>query len=333
MRISRLQSGGCIVNYACSSTCGHCLYGCSNKREKDYLTPDVAEFNFQTISRLGCYSVHIGGGEPLLHPEDLVNVLLVAKRLGIRVEYVETNASWFKDTASAKEILRSLMRAGLSGLMISVSPFHNEYIPYARTKGVIAAARSVGLPLFLWVDEFCDILESLPENVPHSLEEYREKFGSGFDKTIVSYYRLTHGGRALEYLFPLTKHFSAETVITKTPPCSARLTNSHHFHMDLFGNYIPGLCCGLSIARDDLGKNIDKEKYPYLTLLNDKGIGGLYKMACDLYGFIPSKEGYISHCHLCFELRCWIVGKIGTGSTDLQPAGYYRELFPHYLAA
>jgi hypothetical protein len=36
--------------------------------------------------------VHIGGGEPLLKPDQLGRVLEIADETGIRVDYVETNS-------------------------------------------------------------------------------------------------------------------------------------------------------------------------------------------------------------------------------------------------
>jgi hypothetical protein len=40
----------------------------------------------------------------LLRPGDLEKVLDVAARVGVSIEYVETNSSWFKDPDSAKTI-------------------------------------------------------------------------------------------------------------------------------------------------------------------------------------------------------------------------------------
>ncbi len=45
----------------------------------------------------------------------------------MEIEYVETNSSWFKDEHSAVALLRKLMEYGLRTLLISMSPFHNEY--------------------------------------------------------------------------------------------------------------------------------------------------------------------------------------------------------------
>ena len=92
------MSGGMITNYFCTSRCGHCLYNCSPRWEKEYITTPTAEKNLQAVRSLGCRAVHIGGGEPLLRPEALAEVLKVAAKLGVAVAYVETNASWLRTT-------------------------------------------------------------------------------------------------------------------------------------------------------------------------------------------------------------------------------------------
>ncbi|MBT8370325.1 MAG: radical SAM protein, partial [Deltaproteobacteria bacterium] len=94
--IQRLISGGLITNYFCTSSCKHCLYNCSPQWEKRYIDRQTAEKNLQTVRSLGCRSVHIGGGEPLLRPDSLGDVLETAAEQGVSVEYVETNSSWFK---------------------------------------------------------------------------------------------------------------------------------------------------------------------------------------------------------------------------------------------
>ena len=109
-KIKRLVSGGLITNYFCASSCRHCLYNCSPQWEKSYIRPQTAEKNLATIRRLGCASVHIGGGEPLLRPDALGDVLKIAGKVGVSVEYVETNSSWFKDPDSAMAMLVKLRK-------------------------------------------------------------------------------------------------------------------------------------------------------------------------------------------------------------------------------
>ena len=85
LSINRLASGGVITTYHCVSSCGHCLYSCGPHRPKDHLEAADAEAIFNCIATLGCRSVHIGGGEPILYPEKLAGVLAAARRAGMAV--------------------------------------------------------------------------------------------------------------------------------------------------------------------------------------------------------------------------------------------------------
>ena len=60
----------------------------------------------------------------------------------MHIDYVETNSSWYRDPDTAIELLDRLKRKGLHTLLISMSPFHNEYIPFAKVKGVMVAAQT-----------------------------------------------------------------------------------------------------------------------------------------------------------------------------------------------
>jgi molybdenum cofactor biosynthesis enzyme MoaA len=108
LSISRLISGGLITNYFCSSTCRHCLYRCSPRWPKDFISVETTRANLKTVRSLGCSSVHIGGGEPLLRPEGVVAVLEVAGEVGVHVEYVETNSSWYQNHEAACAVLEKL---------------------------------------------------------------------------------------------------------------------------------------------------------------------------------------------------------------------------------
>jgi len=172
--IRRLVSGGLITNYFCTSRCRHCLYHCSPNREKAYIDPETAEKCFIRVLELGCRSVHIGGGEPMLRPEHLENVLEVANQVGIGIDYVETNSSWFKDPESAIHILERLQAKGLRTLLISISPFHNEFIPFSKIKGVINAGRKTGMGLFPWINDFYKDLSIFDPNTTHTFEEFSD---------------------------------------------------------------------------------------------------------------------------------------------------------------
>jgi hypothetical protein len=324
--IKKLRSGGLITNYFCTSSCKHCLYNCSPQWEKRYIDPDAAEKNLETIRSLGCRSVHIGGGEPLLRPGKLGTVLEVASEVGISIEYVETNSSWFKDPDSATALLSRLHEQGLNTLLVSISPFHNESIPFFKVKGVLEAAQQVGVGIFPWVTDFISDLSQFDPGKTHPLQEYQQLFDKNYLMQILQRYWIHLGGRALETFRPLLGDKNCPQVLDENPGgCAAELTDTSHFHIDLFGNYIPGLCSGLAIWKDDLGTPLSTEKYPILVNLYLNGIRGFFEFVRENYGFSPQRTNYINKCDLCTEVRSFLVQNDYNGSKELKPAGFYSN--------
>ncbi len=323
-KIKRLVSGGLITNYFCSSRCRHCLYNCSPHWEKQYTRPQTAEDNLHTIRRLGCASVHIGGGEPLLRPEALGDVLQIARKVGVAVEYVETNSSWFKDPDSAMAILLKLRQQGLQTLLVSISPFHNEFIPFSRIQGVIEVARRAGIGIFPWISDFIADLSELDAADTHSLKEYEERLGRDYLKRLLQRYWIHMGGRSLETFRPYLAEKSAREICEENGGgCASELLDTRHFHLDLFGSYIPGLCSGLCIKREDLGKALPEERYPVLTTLFHEGIRGIFKMAEEEFEYTPARKHYINKCDLCTEIRTLFVQNDFGGNAELNPKEFY----------
>ena len=60
----KLFHGGIMANYRCTAACRHCLYACSPERTDGYINEATAESVASLLRTAGCYSVHIGGGEP-----------------------------------------------------------------------------------------------------------------------------------------------------------------------------------------------------------------------------------------------------------------------------
>ena len=97
----------------------------------------------------------------------------------------------------------------------------------------------------------------------------------------------------------------------------------NHFHIDLYGNYVPGLCAGLSIKREDLGTPLIQEEYPIISRLYGKGIGEFVKHAVEKYGFKASEKGYACKCDLCYAVRRFLVAEKEYNSKELQPTQHY----------
>lgn len=323
LNISHLSSGGLITNYYCSSACKHCLYRCSPHWPKTFISPAVTRQNFQTALALGCTSMHIGGGEPLLNPDGVVSVLQTAQEVGMGIEYVETNSSWYRDHEQACGLLGHLRNAGLSTLLVSISPLHNEYIPFGKVKGVTQACQQSGISVFPWISDFATDLEMFDENQRHSLQEYQDRFGPDYIRNIPRCYWISMGGRALETFGPFAIGKTIPGLIQESQHGCSELNEVNHFHLDLFGNYIPGLCAGLSVQASDLGYELDPEEYPIITSLYSGGIGNLLDYAAGTFNVHPSKETYRLKCELCLEIRKHLVLEKNIRSKELQPIEHY----------
>jgi hypothetical protein len=288
------------------------------------MSRDILRLILKKIKNFGCHSVHIGGGEPFLNLDGLAMVVEVVRSMSVNIEYVETNSSWFKGRESALEVLSTLREKGLSTLLMSMSPFHNEHVPFYKVKGVIEACKEANIDVFPWISKFYPEIDAFDDRTTHALSVYESKYGENYLARIPSRYWIHFGGRALKTFtrFYSTKDYR-DIVSVNKGGCSELLDVSH-FHIDLFGNYIPGLCSGLAIRYEDLGEKLDRKQYPFLATLYHFGIEGFLDLAKSDYDFKPSRE-YLSKCDLCFDIRYYITMEMGVNSKELQPRGYYEN--------
>jgi hypothetical protein len=324
LSIGSLFSGGVIVTYRCTSRCRHCLYASSPRRENRYISRETAAAAFRIIRRMGCDSVHIGGGEPFLDTEGLFGLLEAARDSGVGIEYIETNSSWFHDEASAAAMLKSLSALGARTLLVSISPFHNEYVPFNRVRGVIAACRRAGVSVFPWVDGFIEDLSRMDGDSIHALEEYLERFGPDYVQNLPSRYWISWGGRAVSTFQGLFPAVPLDELGAARRGCS-ELSDTSHFHIDLDGNYVPGLCSGLAIDMKDLASPLDAARYPLITILHNDGPAALAEHARKTQGFNPKGE-YMNKCHLCLDVRRFLVTEGGLRTPELAPGEFYGNL-------
>ena len=244
--------------------------------------------------------------------------------VGLSLDYVETNSAWFRDEDSALALVTGLKEKGLNSLLVSISPFHNRHIPLARVKGVMAACRRAGVGVFPWIPDFYDELEALGDERPHAPEEFAAAYGRDYWTRIPQRYWIHLGGRAASTfarIFPLEP---LSLILSRNRGGCRELVDVSHFHVDLDGRYIPGLCAGLGLKIEDIGGPLTPEKYPLFNLLCQSGVGGLLEMARKDFGFEPAAS-YLNKCGLCLDIRRALLPG-WTASEELHPAEFYGEL-------
>ncbi len=324
LKIDHLVSGGIITNYKCTSICRHCCYSCSPKWPDDYMTTAMADEVFSILRSLGCYHVHIGGGEPLLKADKILDVLDAARKNNIEIEYIETNSSWYRDETSTIAILKELKEHGVNTLLISIDPFHNEYIPFWKVKALIAACSKAGINVFPWLMEFWNDIDAMDDKKNHSLDEYKQLFGHDYMLRLLKNYGINIKGRALKTYKPMMKKQPFEQILKESSPCNL-LSGTYHFHIDLYGNFIPQSCPGFSIPLRELVNGADPGKYRIFSSLESAGIRGFVELATKEYGYKP-KEEYAGRCFLCYDMRNYLVLELGLDLSDLQPANHYKQV-------
>lgn len=331
-KVKSLYSGaGIIVTYKCSAECLHCCYSSSPKRDGEYMSKETADKIFALLKNMGCYSVHIGGGEPFMNFDKLLGVCKSALEHNISIDYIETNASWFTDDNSVSEKLQKLKTAGVDCLLISLDPFHNEFIPYIKIKNLIKLCRNNNMETFIWQSRSESIVSQLDENKTHSLEEYENIFGGDFIKKIAESYGLGYNGRALRILERFEKNRKLYDYFLKEAgmSCGDKIKSLHHFHVDYEGNLIPPSCNGFRANIFDLcGEGLDIDKYPNFTAIINGGLEALFKKA-EVMGFAPNEKGYVSKCGLCFDMKKYICKNIKAKTenepADIGPIGFFEE--------
>lgn len=209
-------------------------------------------------------------------------------------------------------------------LLVSISPFHNEFIPYFKTAGVIEACRQSGVGVFPWINGFVKDLTAFRTDKTHSISTFAEKFGPDYLLQILKKYWIHMGGRALNTFRPHLKLQSFQQILDGNHSgCGLELSDTSHFHIDLFGNFIPGLCSGLSISVANLKDPLSRQRYPVITTLVHSGINGIYKLAQKQFDYVPARSGYVNKCDLCTEIRSLFVNNGFGGSLEFNPREFY----------
>jgi len=336
--IPKPKSGGLILSYKCSCECKHCMYFGSPKWSSDWITEkDLEEILSQlSITIQGSpygpekvslnYGIHFTGGEPFLNYNLLLKAVEIGKSLNIPSIFVETNCYWCKNDRITKERLVELKRNGLNGILISVNPFILEFVPFERTERAIRLSMEVFQEnLMIYQLYYYDQFKELNLKEKLSLEKYLRLINISDLKRRVELFKM---GRTVYTLQNLYKRYPLNYFFKEN--CRMELVRSWHCHFDNYGNYMPGYCGGLSWGdirnlKSLYNDGIDLEDYPILKSLILGNINDLYELAIEKFGYEEKKDGYISKCHICFDIRRFLKNKTNEFK-ELNPIEFYLHI-------
>jgi len=328
-------SAGIFLSYKCSSECRHCMYACSPRWKADWISEKDLEKILTQISdkiqpsplgpdRISVnYGLHFTGGEPFLNFDLLLKAVGMARKLGIPSTFVETNSFWCADDKDTREKLTQLKVSGLNGILISVNPFILEQVPFERIeRATITSGEIFKQNVMVYQEIFYHQFKGLNIKSTLSFQEYLQKVGlSG-----LSFVELLPMGRAVYELGYLYRKYSATKFFGES--CRESLTREWHVHVDNYGNYMTGYCGGISLgdARDmnSIWDGTDLEEHPILeALLTD--LEKLYELGVKEFGYEERREGYVSKCHLCLDIRKHIAQQTNEFK-ELKPREFYSHL-------
>ncbi len=326
-QIPALISGGVMLSYNCSSACRHCMYRCSPEAPEDWMSEDLLDAVYSDLRKEpNLQSIHLAGGEPCLNPGLLLTAVRKASAAGVPMAYVETNAGWCEDVEETRAYLSKLKDAGLPALLISVSMFHNEFIPFEYTRNCVEASMDVfgTHGTIVYMQHVYDIFENMALDGTQTLTEFMEKAGLKETPEVVpKLYGLIRGGRVVSAMREFYRKSPASSY--ESVNCANDLMGTSHFHIDNYGNLFTGCCAGIVVGRTgDLHPEISEKDHPVFCKVCEEGPLGLMKVAEQECGYEQRPDGYISKCDLCLHVRAALcrTGKY----PELTPEFFYRGI-------
>jgi hypothetical protein len=270
------------------------------------------------------HGLHFTGGEPFMNFELLLKAVQIAEELQIPSTFVETNCYWCTSDKTAGEKLALLKEAGLKGILISVNPYYAEFVPFERTERCIEASlRVFGDNVAVYQLEYYRRFKQLGIRERIAVEEYSELTR---DESLAHDVEMFIMGRATQELRGLYPTYAADVFFDT--PCQPAFFRDWHNHFDNYGNYMPGFCGGISLGSwyemDALTRvGIDLGQRPVLKRLVENDFEGLIHFAKG-FGYEKAREGYLSKCDLCLDIRKFLVSK--DDFEELQPGQFYEQL-------
>ncbi len=139
-----------VLNYtaACPLKCDFCCYGCSPSKTQKMDIAQARRLILHLADQPEFTSVGFTGGEPLLFPDEIIELAGTAKSIG-KNSTIATAGHWADSFFSANAIIDSLVENGLNRLNVSYDPSHEAFVPRKNIENIIAALEARTIPLYI----------------------------------------------------------------------------------------------------------------------------------------------------------------------------------------
>ncbi len=287
---------GIIWTYQCSIACKHCLFACRPNRPRVVMERHACIEYLRVFYELPRV-IHIAGGDCLLFYDAMLDMWREAQRQGIPPHFVECNSHFCKDDAITEQRFRELEDAGCLGILLSVDPYHQEFVPAERVQRAFRIGGEV------WGDrnvignrEWAAKAHEL-EGLTQDEAALREHVRKGAPRWVV--------GNAYKYL---RQHLDTKPVDAFAHErCQEQFDaeKTWEFHFDPYGNVQTN--CGIVVGNTrrtppaEILTQAHISANPIVQTVRDRGPVALLQEAV-AKGLEP-REGYACKCELCFHAR------------------------------
>jgi len=315
-----ITSLGLHIIDRCNARCLHCAFNCSPEIEGS-MSLEEAKRYILGAKALDAEIVCITGGEPMLYPDLVKEIISECDRLTFPEIWVFTNSFWAYDVSKAHAIVQELKSLGLTKMFTSVDLFHQSYVPIKSVKKAIEASLESSLAVCIDVRFVGEPSKENEFNL--ATRSHLEFLGNLLSKVEVLKAQPMFVGRAAE---SLARHVEmkplSEILKEKCPGAWAGGTLASPLGVDVDQFGLVTICPGLSIGNTrevSFRKIIDGYDYRdfvIIAALHDNGMKGLMNLASQ-NGFAP-KKAYINGCHFCYETRKFLRRKFPEAFTFIE---------------
>jgi hypothetical protein len=138
-----------VVTSACTGRCKHCSQG-DHASGGEHINYTIASDAVRKVaSEYDIKTVMTFGGEPLLYPDAVCEIMSAARDMNVPRRQVITNGYFSKSKDEIRRVAEGLSMCGVNDLLLSVDVFHQETIPLEIVMDFASEAVRFGIPIRL----------------------------------------------------------------------------------------------------------------------------------------------------------------------------------------